>query len=113
MRSDLVERFITKSLQDLQLDYIDLYLIHWPIGMEFRGEDQMFPMVDINTKECAYDLNTNLEQIWKAMELQVKAGRAKAIGLSNFNEAQIQRILKIAEIPPANLQVHKFPILFT
>lgn len=63
MRPDLVDRFVTKSLKDLQLDYIDLYLIHWPIGMEFRGENDLFPMLDVTTKECAYDFKTDLEGV--------------------------------------------------
>lgn len=41
----------------------------------------------------------------QAMEAQVKAGRAKSIGLSNFNVAQIENIVKNAEIKPSNLQV--------
>lgn len=75
------------------------------MGFEFRREDILFPMIDQNTKECAYDPNTDIQAVWKAMEHQVKQGRTRSIGLSNFNEQQIQRIVKIAEIPPANLQV--------
>jgi diketogulonate reductase-like aldo/keto reductase len=41
------------------------------------------------------------------MEKQVDSGRAKSIGISNFNASQIERIVKAARIPPANLQVSK------
>jgi diketogulonate reductase-like aldo/keto reductase len=109
MRSDLVEKFVTKSLKDLQTDYIDLYLIHWPIGMAFQGEDVRIP-VGQDGKTCLYDTNTDLVRIWKAMEQQVTEGRIKAIGLSNFNAEQIERIIKIAKILPANLQVVNFKI---
>jgi len=105
MRPDLVDMFLTKSLLDLQMDYVDLYLIHWPIGMEFRGPEAYFPFTDVESKRCAYDLDTDLEAVWTAMEKVVKAGKAKAIGLSNFSQHQIERIMKVAEIPPANLQV--------
>ncbi|KAB7495274.1 1,5-anhydro-D-fructose reductase [Armadillidium nasatum] len=51
------------------------------------------------------DFDTDLEALWKALEQEVKAGRVKSLGLSNFNSVQVQRIMKIAEIPPAANQV--------
>jgi aldehyde reductase len=51
------------------------------------------------------DTSATLEDAWKVMEAQVDAGRAKAIGLSNFSLAQVERIVKIARILPANHQV--------
>ncbi|KAG7157699.1 Aldo-keto reductase family 1 member B1-like 3, partial [Homarus americanus] len=51
------------------------------------------------------DMTTDLLALWSAMEEQVDAGRAKDIGLSNFNSQQIEKIMKVARIPPAILQV--------
>lgn len=96
-----VEEFIKKSLEALQLSYLDLYLIHNPVGLVYGKE--LYP-VDENGK-VKLDMSTDHVAIWKAMEAQVDAGRAKAIGVSNFNVKQIERILKSARIPPANNQV--------
>ncbi len=104
MAPDRVSRFMDKSLKDLQLDYVDLYLIHWPCGMVHRGSDSdMFPM---DTEgNYLFDPSTDIEAVWKEMEKCVESGKAKSIGLSNFNEKQIERIMKIAKIPPVNNQV--------
>lgn len=96
-----VEECITKSLKDLQLTYFDLYLIHHPVGFVY-GEGT-FPR-DENGK-LKLDMTTDLVAIWKAMEAQVDAGHTKAIGVSNFNIKQVERILKSARIPPVNNQV--------
>lgn len=60
----------------------------------------------INEKgEVKFDACTDHVKIWKEMEEQVKQGRTKAIGLSNFNETQINKILSIASLPISNLQI--------
>lgn len=98
---DHVEEFITQSLKSLQLSYVDLYLIHHPVGLVY-GEG-VLPRHE--NGKVKVDMSTDHVALWKAMEAQVDAGRAKAIGVSNFNIRQIERILKSARIPPANSQV--------
>ncbi|KAJ8936794.1 hypothetical protein NQ318_021936 [Aromia moschata] len=93
---DRVELFMKKSLENLQLDYVDLYLIHVPVATRY-DEVKIETMEPIETDHIA---------IWKAMEKQVDAGRTKAIGISNFNVKQIDRILKSKpRIKPSCLQV--------
>ncbi|KAL2712392.1 alcohol dehydrogenase NADP(+) [Vespula squamosa] len=97
-----VEKWIKKSLINLQLDYIDLYLVHVPFTLEEVGEE----LHPTNEKgEIRFDTSTDHVKVWKEMEEQVKQGRAKAIGLSNFNETQISKILSIASLPISNLQI--------
>ncbi|XP_035733253.1 aldo-keto reductase family 1 member A1-like [Vespa mandarinia] len=97
-----VEKWIKKSLANLQLDYIDLYLIHVPFTLEEVGEE----FHPTNEKgEIKLDTCTDHVKVWKEMEEQVKQGRTKAIGLSNFNKTQINKILSIASLPISNLQI--------
>ena len=56
-------------------------------------------------KKIRLDMSTDLIAVWKALEDQVNAGRAKSIGISNFSIGQMERILQAARIKPANLQV--------
>ncbi|ODM96061.1 1,5-anhydro-D-fructose reductase [Orchesella cincta] len=104
MAPERVSQFMDKALRDLQLQYVDLYLVHWPVGMLYRGNEKEMVPVD-GDGNYLYDANTDLEAIWKEMEKLVESGRAKSIGVSNFNEKQLERILKIAKIPPVNNQV--------
>ncbi|XP_049841194.1 1,5-anhydro-D-fructose reductase-like isoform X2 [Schistocerca gregaria] len=97
-RADCVEKHLKQSLQDLQLDYVDLYLIHNPVG--FYDVDPKD-----NGKKMVPDMNTDHVSLWKAMEAQVDAGRTRSIGLSNFNARQVKRVWQSARIKPANLQV--------
>ncbi|CAH1390866.1 unnamed protein product [Nezara viridula] len=102
-RFEHVELFLKKSLENLQLDYVDLYLIHCPAGVQFKGMDQLLPMDE--NKKPLIDYSTDLLKLWEGMEAQVDDGRAKSIGLSNFNQSQIKRIVENCRINPANLQV--------
>merc|ERR1712071_722061 len=102
-KAEKVEQFIKLSLQKLKLDYVDLYLIHFPVGLIGKDEEDLYP-VDENG-QAVMDSATDHVAIWKAMEEQVDAGRCKAIGLSNFNSVQIERIVQSARIKPANLQI--------
>lgn len=72
------------SLTRLQLDYVDLYLIHWPQTYEFRDQDWA-------------KLN---EEAWKGMETLYKEGKARAIGISNFREYHIDELAKTAIVLP-------------
>lgn len=105
-RPESVEKYLKRSLKDLELDYVDMYLIHLPFGMQ---EADNLVAKEVNGKEV-YEYVDHVA-LWKAMEAQVKAGRAKSIGLSNFNQSQILNIYNNAEIKPSNLQVESHAYL--
>ncbi|XP_044133829.1 aldo-keto reductase family 1 member C3-like [Bufo gargarizans] len=85
---ELVRPALEKSLKDLQMDYLDLFLIHMPI--EFKPGEDLVPL-DENGK-CLYN-NTDLRDTWAAMEQCKDAGLVKSIGVSNFNRSQLKLIL--------------------
>ncbi|KAM9000718.1 aldo-keto reductase family 1 member A1 isoform X2 [Sarcophilus harrisii] len=101
-----VEPALRKTLADLQLQYLDLYLMHWPHGFE-RG-DNPFPKNADGT--IRYD-TIHYNETWKAMEALVAKGLVRALGLSNFNSRQIDDILSVATVRPAVLQVESHPYL--
>ncbi|XP_030371013.1 aldo-keto reductase family 1 member A1 [Scaptodrosophila lebanonensis] len=97
-----VEPTIKKSLADLQLEYVDLYLIHTPFTVCIN-EDGSFKFKADGTIEI--DPTTNHVATWAAMEKLIEKGLAKSIGVSNFSKEQVQRILNNCKIRPANNQV--------
>ncbi|KAK7574430.1 hypothetical protein V9T40_011621 [Parthenolecanium corni] len=105
-RADLVKDGIQKSLSNLGLKYLDLYLIHWP--MAYKEDGELFPK-DKNDQIITSDVS--YIETWKAMEKLVDEGLAKSIGLSNFNSQQINEVLAIAKIKPVTNQVECHPYL--
>ncbi|KAJ8277883.1 hypothetical protein GJAV_G00081240 [Gymnothorax javanicus] len=99
-----VEPSLLKTLKDLRLEYLDLYLIHWPYA--FQRGDVPFPRTEDGT--LLYDY-IDYKLTWAAMECLVSKGLVKAIGLSNFNSRQIDDVLSIAKIKPCVLQVECHP----
>ncbi|XP_068129138.1 estradiol 17 beta-dehydrogenase 5-like [Hyperolius riggenbachi] len=87
---DHVRVGLEKSLKDLQLDYLDLFIIHNPI--ELKPGDNVFP-VDENGKLIYH--NTDIRDTWKALEECKDAGLVRSIGVSNFNKRQIELILNM------------------
>lgn len=86
------KKAIEVSLEKLGLDYLDLYLIHWPNPLKFRS--------------CWQKANA---ESWLAMEEAFEAGKLKAIGISNFCERHIDELLKTAKIKPMVNQIKVCP----
>ncbi|XP_076795509.1 estradiol 17 beta-dehydrogenase 5 isoform X2 [Arvicanthis niloticus] len=87
-RPELVQVCLEQSLKQLQLDYVDLYLIHFPMAM--KPGETLFPKDENGKFICdAVDICDT----WEAMEKCKDAGLAKSIGVSNFNRRQLERIL--------------------
>ena len=78
-----------ETLSDLQLDYVDLYLMHWPIA--FQPGDVKMPKNADGTMNYG---DTPFIDTWVAMEKLVDEGLVKHIGLSNFNSKQIDEVSK-------------------
>uniref|UniRef100_A0A6Q2XHT0 alcohol dehydrogenase (NADP(+)) n=1 Tax=Esox lucius TaxID=8010 RepID=A0A6Q2XHT0_ESOLU len=101
-----VEPALLKTLKELGLEYLDLYLIHWPYA--FQKGNIPFPKSEDGT--LLYD-NIDYKLTWAAMEKLVGKGLVRAIGLSNFNSRQIDDVLSVANIKPTVLQVESHPYL--
>ncbi|XP_050546000.1 aldo-keto reductase family 1 member B1-like [Daktulosphaira vitifoliae] len=104
---DIVETVLNKTLTDLQINYLDLYLIHWPMAFK-EGElyDEFVPKDDDGE---TIEGEGSYKETWKAMEQLVTKGLVKSIGVSNFNKRQIEDVLSIAKIKPVNNQVECHP----
>uniref|UniRef100_A0ABM0MTP0 Alcohol dehydrogenase [NADP(+)] B-like n=1 Tax=Saccoglossus kowalevskii TaxID=10224 RepID=A0ABM0MTP0_SACKO len=93
-----------QTLQDLGLDYLDLYLIHWPYSFANFG-DAAVPRYDDGSVMYA---DVHFMETWVEMEKLMDEGLCKAIGVSNFNSKQISEIIRKGRIKPSNLQVCSF-----
>ncbi|CEP18453.1 hypothetical protein [Parasitella parasitica] len=104
-RPELVQAAFEKSLENLQLEYIDLYLMHWPVSFQPadvkqpRGEDGIILLDD-----------TPFTATYAAMEKLV-GRKLRAIGVSNFDIQHLEKLAITAKIPPAVNQVELHPYL--
>ena len=104
-----------KTLTDLGLEYLDLYLIHFPISLKYVPFEKRYPpewFYDPDADNPKMELiEVSVQSTWQAMESLVEEGLVKNIGLSNFNCQGIRDVLSYARIKPAVLQVELHPYL--
>lgn len=119
MEPEHVKEACQRSLTDLQMDYLDLYLVHFPIALRYVAPSVRYPpgwaydpSISKNTQNDAgleYSTAT-IRDTWEAMEKLVKEGLVKHIGVANFNCALLTDLLKTASIPPKvnQLEIHPY-----
>ena len=100
-----------KTLSDLGIGQLDLYLIHFPIALEFVPFDKMYPPGWTAGGEAMSPIPVPYSDTWRAMEELVDAGLTKRIGVSNIGTAMLREVLSYARIKPAVLQVEMHPYL--
>lgn len=100
------EAGLNKSLKDLGLDYVDLYLIHWPV--KFASGDKWFPLDDAGVFKAEH---SNIPEVWGFMEKLLTTGKTKAIGVSNFNIRRLKELLASCKVKPAANQIEIHPYL--
>ncbi|OZJ04747.1 hypothetical protein BZG36_01792 [Bifiguratus adelaidae] len=115
-RPEYVRPAVEASLKNLKLDYLDLYLVHWPVAFppptDKPSEIPLNPTMEqlIPKKDGKVQIDqVDILQTWKSMEALVDAGLVKHIGLSNFNIQKIQHVLDHCRIRPAAIQVELHP----
>lgn len=112
---DHVVMAMDQTLHDLGVDYLDLYLIHFPIALEFVPFETRYPpewLFDPSEEmPVMKPAKVPLSDTWKAMETLVDSGLTKHIGVCNYGVSLLRDLLNYARIPPAVLQVESHPYL--
>jgi D-xylose reductase len=114
-RREHVRPAVEHSLRNLGLDYLDLYMIHFPIATKYVPFDDRYPpewFFDPNAAGPRLELDrVPISETWQAMEELVTAGLVRDIGICNFGCSLLRDLLSYARVQPAVLQVELHPFL--
>ncbi|KAH8555651.1 xylose reductase [Umbelopsis sp. PMI_123] len=111
-KKEHVREAFNKQLKDLNLEYVDLYLIHFPVPLKHVAIETAYPPEWFQPGENNVTLDrAPMHECWAEMEKLVEAGLARNIGVSNFNAQLLMDLLTYAKIKPAALQIELHPYL--
>ena len=110
-----VEEACRKTLTDLGLDYLDLYLIHFPIALQYVPIEERYPPEWLSDPQAENPVMVKapvpLHATWAAMESLVEKGLVKRIGVCNYNSGLLHDLMSYARIKPEMLQIEAHPYL--
>lgn len=111
-----VKGALQRTLSDLKLDYVDLYLIHFPISLKFVDPEVRYPPEwiydpSVNVPRMEPEMSVTYEATWNSMEALYEEGLCKAIGACNITCVKLVDVLKYAKVKPSVLQVEMHPFL--
>ena len=104
-----VEEGLETSLKSLRLDYVDLYLMHWPVSMNPNGNHPLFPKLDNGERDIDWD-RSHIDT-YKDLEKLLDTGKAKAIGVCNYSVKYLEQLLPATTVVPAVNQIETHPYL--
>lgn len=114
-RKEHVQAACERSLSDLGLEYLDLYLVHFPIALKYVDFATRYPPEWFHDPTAEHPRMepdaVPLHETWAAMEDLVRGGLAREIGVCNYNTALVHDLMATAKIRPAMLQIEAHPFL--
>lgn len=114
-RPEHVREACEKTLADLGVDYLDLYLVHFPISLKYVPIAERYPpewIFDPAAEQPTMEIDpVPLSETWRAMEALVDAGLVRNIGVCNYNSGLLHDLMAYARIRPAMLQIESHPYL--
>lgn len=102
-----VPQAFARTLSDLGLEYLDLYLIHFPISLKYVPMEERYPPEWGNMEQDPVPVH----ETWAAMEELVLGGKVRNIGVSNFSAILLMDVLSYARVKPAVLHIEVHPYL--
>ncbi|KAF9450116.1 Aldo/keto reductase [Macrolepiota fuliginosa MF-IS2] len=105
---DQVEKELDETLKLLGIDYLDLYLIHWPVA--FVPGNHFYPPHSTIENEVELDIQTSLVDTWKTM-IALPKSKVRAVGVSNFSIKHIQGLIDATGVVPVANQIEAHPLL--
>lgn len=110
-----VQPALERSLEDLGLEYLDLYLVHFPVALAHVPFETRYPPEWVHDPEAdlpvMVESGISLEETWHAMEALVARELVHSIGVCNYSVALLRDLMNYARIPPAVLQIESHPYL--
>ncbi|RVX71387.1 D-galacturonate reductase [Exophiala mesophila] len=104
-----IQENLDMSLKLLGLDYVDLYLMHWPIAMNPNGNHEKFPKLPDGSRDLVRERSH--VDTYKGMEQLLNTGKVKAIGVCNYSKRYLEELLPKVDVVPAVNQIENHPLL--
>ncbi|KAL4987286.1 NADP-dependent oxidoreductase domain-containing protein [Aspergillus falconensis] len=106
-----IQQALDLSLSKLGLNYVDLYLVHWPLAMNPNGNHELFPKLPDGSRDLVREHSH--VTTWKGMEELItnNPDKVKAIGVSNYSKRYLEELLPQVKIVPAVNQIENHPAL--